>query len=332
MHKKWFVFILIILCSCTSQDKPAVSFYYWKTVFKLSTIEKKVLKDNNVSKLYIRYFDIDIDRAREAFPVSPIHFTDIPELFTVVPVVYIKNKVLLESSTDVEELAQKVNDYINQINAKNNLHCDEIQIDCDWSLESQNKYLAFIKTFKKISGRKLSATIRLHQVKYYKKTKIPDVDSGVLMYYNMGTIATDSTNSIYDQKIAKRYLSSLEKYPLKLNFALPVFSWTIHSRDKKVVGLRNKLRKKDLDNDAHFKELPHHFYEVIADNYKGGIFYRQGDLLKVEAIAADDLLEMASDLENNKSQLPKEIIFYDLDEFNIQQYEKNIFEKIISRF
>ena len=29
---------------------------------------------------------------------------------------------------------------------------------------------------------------------------------------------------------------------------------------------------------------------------------------------------------------PKEIIFYDLDEFNLNHYEKNIFEQVISKF
>ena len=211
MSKKWLVILVFVLCCCTSQDQPVISFYYWKTVFKLSNLEKETLKDNNVTKLYIRYFDIDLDANKKPFPVSPIHFNEVPSSFTVVPVIYIKNKVMLEKTIDIEELATKTNDFIIQINQKNKLNCTEIQIDCDWSLESQSNYLEFVKAFKKISKKKLSATIRLHQVKYFKKTKIPEVDSGVLMYYNMGTIAADASNSIYDQEIALRYLSSLKK-------------------------------------------------------------------------------------------------------------------------
>ncbi|MCW2118325.1 hypothetical protein [Flavobacterium sp. 7A] len=332
MSKKWFVFLVLILCSCTSHDKPLVSFYYWKTVFKLSKLEKEVLKDNMVTKLYIRYCDIDLDSNKKPFPVSPIHFEEVPNEFTIVPVIYIKNRVLLEKNTNVEDLANKVSNFITQINTKNNLNCSEIQIDCDWSLQSQNNYLRFINVLKKVSPKKLSATIRLHQVKYYKKTKIPEVDSGVLMYYNMGTIAPDSAISIYDQQIAARYLSSLKKYPLPLNFALPIFSWSIHIRDGKVMGLRNKLRRENLDKDSHFKSLNNIFYKVTKDNYKAGVYYRQGDLLKLETIVTNDLKEMADDLNDAKSQQPKEIIFYDLDEFNIQQYEKNIFQEVTSRF
>ena len=41
---------------------------------------------------------------------------------------------------------------------------------------------------------------------------------------------------------------------------------------------------------------------------------------------------MAEDLDGNLAQTPREIIFYDLDEFNIKNYEKNIFKQVISCF
>ena len=119
---------------------------------------------------------------------------------------------------------------------------------------------------------------------------------------------------------------------MQVNFALPIFSWVIHTRDGKIMGLRSKMRKVDPDNDSHFKASKHNFYIVIQDNYKSGVYYRKGDLLKIEAVTANDLKEMANDLNDNKSQQPKEILFYDLDEFNIQQYEKNSFKEVISRF
>ena len=61
-------------------------------------------------------------------------------------------------------------------------------------------------------------------------------------------------------------------------------------------------------------------------------FYEKNDLLKIEAISSEDLKEMAEDLNENLVQSPREIIFYDLDEFNIKNYEKNIFKQVISCF
>jgi hypothetical protein len=310
-----------------------VSFYYWKTIFRLSPKEKNTLSENNVQKLYLRYCDIDLTfRTQEPFPRSPIHFETSTKPFEIVPVIYIKNNVMLKKNIDIPNLAQKINGFITQINTKNRISIQEIQIDCDWTLASKNNYLAFIDCLKKISGKKLSATIRLHQIKYFEKTKIPNVSRGVLMYYNMGKIATDSLNSIYDRKIAQRYLPSLKKYPLPLAIALPLYSWAIHIREGEIIGLRNKINIQNLKKDTNFVFINKNRYQVSNSNYKNGVFYKQNDILKIEAISAPDLEEMACDLEENSASTPKEIIFYDLDEFNIKNYEKDIFKKITTCF
>ncbi|MGO4771547.1 hypothetical protein ACEN2I_07770 [Flavobacterium sp. W22_SRS_FK3] len=331
------IFFLVLFCSllisCNEKTKPIVSFYYWKTIFKLSNTEKEILRENNIRKIYIRYFDIDLHpKDTNPIPLTPIHFKEKMNDFDVVPVVYIKNKVMLKQNLDIEDLAQKTVKLINEINTKNKIDSKEIQIDCDWTLSSRDNYLQFIALFKKLSQKKISATIRLHQIKYFKKTKIPNVDSGVLMYYNMGTIAVDSLNSIYDKKIAERYLKSLKKYPLHLDFALPIYSWAVHIRNQKVIGLRSKLSISELKKDENFEKVNSVFFKVKKPNYKNGVYYEENDLLKTEAISSEDLIEMAENLNKNCVQKPNEIIFYDLDEFNIENYEKNIFKQVVSCF
>lgn len=334
MKKTFFLILLFFLfISCNDTTKPIISFYYWKTIFKLSEKEKETLLENNVRKIYIRYFDIDLHpKDSSPIPLTPIRFNEKTNSFDIVPVVYIKNKVMLKPNLDVKDLAQKTFKLINDINSKNNINSKEIQVDCDWTLSSKDNYLKFIELFKKLSQKKISATIRLHQIKYFRKTKIPNVDSGVLMYYNMGTIAPDSLNSVYDKKIADRYLKSLKKYPLHLDFALPVYSWAVHIRNQKVVGLRSKRNVNELKKDKNLEQISAVFFKVKQANYKNGIFYEENDLLKIEAISSEDLIEMAEDLNNNSPQEPNEIIFYDLDEFNLKNYEKNIFKQVVSCF
>jgi hypothetical protein len=328
-----FLTIILLLTACKEQKKPSIAFYYWKTTFKLSEIDKMTLKDNKVKKLYIRYFDIDLNpNTQEAFPQSPIHFNDKPLDFAIVPVLYIKNKVLLSKSIDVQELAQKAHNFVQQINAKTGITCNEIQIDCDWSLASRDNYLKFITSFKKISGKTLSATIRLHQIKYFKKTGIPNVDKGVLMYYNMGKIAPDSHNSIYDKSVADRYLKSIKNYPLSLNIALPIYSWAIHIRENKVMGLKSKIVISNLKKDSNFVEITQNSYRVKNNTYKNGTFYKANDILKIELVSTTDLLEMAEDLSENVANIPEEIIFYDLDEFNTKRYDKEIFTQVSHSF
>jgi hypothetical protein len=330
--KKIIIFIIIFVFSCTKPDEPRISFYYWKTIFKLSTSEKTILSDNKVTKLYLRYFDITLDKNNQPFPESPIRFEQKPTNFEIIPVIYIKNQVFLNKNLDISDLASKTYSFINQINTQNQIVVKEIQIDCDWTLNSKDNYLKFIEIFKEKSNKKLSATIRLHQIKYFRQTKIPSVDKGVLMYYNMGKIAPDSLNSIYDHKIANRYLESLKNYPLELNIALPIYSWAIHIRYNKVIGLKNKIDVKAIQKDTNFVVSKNNFYKVKNNNFKSGTFYKKNDLLKFESISGNDLLEMASNLESNLKQNPKEIIFYDLDHFNFKSYEKNIFTQVSSRF
>ncbi|SEP14946.1 hypothetical protein SAMN05444671_2931 [Flavobacterium sp. CF108] len=327
------VVMVVLFSACSKNDKPIIAFYYWKTNLKFSSTEKEVLKDNDVHKLYVRYFDIGLHPETQfPIPISPIHFQENIQNFEIVPVVFIQNKVMLQTNLDIEDLAKKTIHLIEEINKKNKINYAEIQIDCDWTLNSKDNYLKFIEQIKKLSQKKLSATIRLHQVKYFKKTKIPNVDHGVLMFYNMGTIAPDSLNSIYSKKISDNYLKSLKKYPLDLDYALPIYSWAVHIRNQKVVGLRSKLNFSELKKDKNFVQINSIFFKARQSNYKNGVYYEENDLLKIESISAEDLKEMAEDLSENSAKAPKEIIFYDLDEFNLKSYEKNIFEQVVSCF
>ena len=323
----------MILASCDRKEHAAVSFYYWKTNFDLSSLEQETLSENKVSKLYIRYFDLDVNPlTKEVYPVSPIHFKVKPTVASIVPVVFIQNKVMLEEDFDSKALAKKTMDFIALINKKNNLECSEIQIDCDWTLTSKNNYLQFIEDFKRRSKKQISVTIRLHQVKYFEKTKIPNADRAVLMYYNMGTIAVESFNSIYNRETASKYVKSLKKYPMALNFALPIYSWGIHISEGRVTALRNKLNTADLVSDINYKQINEFSFEVLKSHYKKSVFYKKGDVVKIEAISTSNLEEMAEDLSENSAHIAKEIIFYDLDEINIRNYDKNIFKKITAYF
>ncbi|MDH6599825.1 hypothetical protein M2306_000519 [Myroides gitamensis] len=95
--KKIILGMLLLLCvSCmntSSNTNPKLSFYYWKTTFSLDQAEKEALTNLNVSKLYIRYFDIGLKNGT-AIPITPIVFKEAVPLLEVVPVIYIKNEVV----------------------------------------------------------------------------------------------------------------------------------------------------------------------------------------------------------------------------------------------
>ena len=333
--------ILLAICcmfvGCNHAHKaPAVSFYYWRTVYELSEIERQTLQENEVSKMYIRYFDVDIDSRGNPRPESPIRFKQKPENLKVIPVVYIKNKVMLQDSLPLDLMADNITNYIGQINQEAGITVfDEIQIDCDWTLKSRDRFMQFVDTLKHRSGKKLSATIRLHQVKHYYSTLIPNVDYATLMYYNMGKIDADTPNSIYDRKVAGRYIESLKHYPIKLNIALPIYAWGVHIRDNSVINLLSKTDKTSFENDSNFVLLAGATsFEVKNSNIKNGRYYLRNERIKIEQISEKDLRQMASDIRKRLPYTPEEIIFFDLDEINIKRYthEKGFFKKVAHHF
>ena len=79
---------MILICSCRHNGKT-MSFYYWRTVFSLDSMEKAALDRNGVDTLYVRYFDVD----EGPVPVAPVRFVDTVGRRTVVPLVIIRNQV-----------------------------------------------------------------------------------------------------------------------------------------------------------------------------------------------------------------------------------------------
>ncbi|MGG5507827.1 hypothetical protein ACPDG9_13445 [Myroides sp. C6-3] len=326
------LFLLVALgvsCIGTSSDQnPKLSFYYWKTTFALDDVERETLKNLAVSKLYVRYFDIGLKNGM-AVPITPIIFKEKVPLLEVVPVIYIKNEVVRNEKLNVKELANQLVDFVLQINERNNIDSQEIQIDCDWTLDSKDRFFALLDQLHKETEMKLSATIRLHQVKFAAKTGIPQVDRGVLMYYNMGRIASDSLNSIYDQQIAQKYTGALKDYPLHLDYALPIYAWVVHSRNDQVVRLISRLRVEDLKKQEDFEQFTPNQFVVQKETTRFGFVFQKGDILKVESIQADQLKEMTKELYRASGKCPNEIILYDLNSKNINYYDQEIFKEMV---
>ncbi|MFK7030654.1 hypothetical protein [Flavobacterium oreochromis] len=331
MKKLIVLFFIGIVLSCEKKEQTAVSFYYWKTRFHLSEPEKQVLTNNEVQQLYLRYFDVALVNG-VPMPIAPIHFSQKKVTQKIIPVVFIKNEVFLDKHLQVADLAYKILKLVHQINKVNALKVAEIQIDCDWSLASKEAYMQFLALLKKQAKEKISVTIRLHQIKYFKETKVPPVDSGVLMFYNMGQLSAKGTNSIYDAEIAKKYLYHLKDYPLRLSVALPIFSWWVHTRGNRIINLISKMGIADFENNPNF-EVHENTIRVKRNSLYKGFYFQENDGLRLEAISKADLEEMKDLLQDRLPQQSKSIIFYDLDQTNFKYIsDESFFKTFVSDF
>ena len=315
--KKYLYLLLVLLGACSYEDTPPEqALYCWKTQVQFSAEEADFVKNNRIERLYIRYCDVGL-RDNAPVPIAPV---DIDTLSlqgkTVIPVVYLKNEIfnpeLTEgNSTYISTLAHKLGDYIEQINRYYHLRVSEVQFDCDWSLSTKQAYFSMLEAFKKEYPYQLSATIRLHQVKYREETGVPPVDYGVLMYYNMGRITATGANSIYDRSTALRYLGKLREYPLPLDIALPMFAWGVHSADGQVLNLVGGLTHAEAQAISTLVRTDDpDIYKVAEQTYYKGRVWQAGDLIKIEEVSDAQRKEMLADLRGHSSQPIRRVIWF----------------------
>ena len=317
LMKKYLYLLLVLLGACSYEDTPPEqALYCWKTQVQFSAEEADFVKNNRIERLYIRYCDVGL-RDNAPVPIAPV---DIDTLSvqgkTVIPVVYLKNEIfnseLTEgNSTYISTLAHKLGDYIEQINRYYRLRVSEVQFDCDWSLSTKQAYFSMLEAFKKEYPYQLSATIRLHQVKYREETGVPPVDYGVLMYYNMGRISATGANSIYDRSTALRYLGKLREYPLPLDIALPMFAWGVHSADGQVLNLVGGLTHAEAQAISTLVRIDaSDIYKVAEQTYYKGRVWQAGDLIKIEEVSDAQRKEMLADLREYSSQPIRRVIWF----------------------
>jgi hypothetical protein len=289
--------------------KPSYHFYYWKSVYSLASNSKatptyiKVLELSFPSSLRIR-------KTRFKTKLSS----------TFVPVIYMDNSLWLEMSAKM--MVNKVLDSLHSMSLKD---YEEIQIDCDWSGRTKKRYFNFLKLLKEESRKRISVTIRLHQVKYYKTTGVPLVDYGVLMYYNMSDFKDIETkNYILDLELARQYHYNFSRYPLHLNLALALYSQATIIRFQEVVGIMEGVREEGLNHN--FKKLKEHLYEVTKTHYFKERLLYMGDKIRVDEVTVEMLKEAVNGLKKVMPQ-PKEIIFYRWG--NREQYRDESLKDIV---
>ncbi|MCG3660229.1 glycosyl hydrolase family 18 protein [Aliarcobacter butzleri] len=284
------VFALIVFNYNKTQKKDIqISFYSWENSFEEQNINEK---------LYIKVLDINFSTKLELLKTN---IKETPKNF--IPVIYITNETM--KNVDYSLVSKAI------LETLKNYKFDEIQIDCDWSSSTRSNYFNLLEDLKEKLNKKISATIRLHQIKYYTKTGIPPVDYGVLMYYNMSNIGDFNTkNSILDNEIAKKYHYNFDVYPLKLKLALPLYSQAIQFREEKAISLFEGVEEKDFNND--FEKLENNRYKVLNSHYFKGRYIYKDDIFRLENSNEQDIKIALKDFLDLSKNRYDEVIFYTL--------------------
>lgn len=328
-----YLFLILLLCGCKSESTPknlGRAVYFWKTTFELSQNEKAFLQDNKIEKIYLRFFDVDMLQ-NEAIPkgIMTIKSKINQE---IIPTVFITNRVFEKLKFEqIENLSAKVLGQINKISSKHK----EVQFDCDWTLTTKNKYFFFLKKIKEKSPKNIrfSATIRLHQIKFYEKTGIPPVDEGVLMLYNTGDWRKlKEENSLFDPQTTMNYLDNLGKYPLKLNFAFPFFQQVLAYRNGIFYTFIKNCTLGEIEAYAAFEktETENQFLCKKDVQFKN-ISFRKNDILKFENSEFEKVNNTKNRILQKTKALKTTIILYHLDEKNLSNYPQRQISEFFSQ-
>lgn len=139
------------------------------------------------------------------------------------------------------------------------------------------------------------------------------------MYYNMGDIEDKAeTNSILNNEKGAPYLQA-PPYPLKLDLALPLFSWALLYRLGKLQAIINLPGEEVLELAADLEKIGPGLYQVKQNFYFEANYLNTGDRLRFEIPAAEEL-ERAADMLHKIQNRSGNIIFYHLDEAALQNF------------
>jgi hypothetical protein len=337
-----FFILSLFLFACNNAPKQndrkiERSFYYWKSNFKLSEKEKQSLDTLQIKSLYLKLFDVAWDDVSSSpIPIAQVRISDSAYLRTsalqIIPTIFITNECIFKiDSAQTKKLAEKISTLAKSIIANNGFqNINEIQIDCDWTAATKEKYFAILNELQALDKTvNFSATIRLHQIKYLQKTGVPPVARGMLMCYNMGNLTNiETSNSILETKELQKYIGDLQHYPLSLDVALPLFDWKVLFRNGKFKSLINDMPDGILST-ALFKKSGNVF-TALQDSIVLGYEIKKNDVLRNEQCKYGDILKAAQIISEKVSNKNLRVSLYHLDTLTLKKYSTHEMENIFN--
>ena len=328
------------------------AFYYWKNNgYSLSHDELMCLKNQGITKLYVKFFEVEPDAILGQVPVakSELHiwnysfsrdadtvFKSTMQALEIIPTVYIRNEAL--SGTSQGRLDTLADNIYFLLGKRYKEHIDrtrpdfkEIQLDCDWTGSTRENYFYLLRKIKAMSGKTISCTLRLYPYKYRDKMGIPPADKVVLMCYNLtNPLSDENKNSILDNRELELYLANTTKYPLHLDLALPVFSWMQVWKNNQFSGV---ITPKPHELDSVIKPVKPLWYEVTSDKELDNTYLRTGDKLKAEGVAANDLKETVALLNRYiPADTSLTVILFHLDKNNLTLFDNETLTGLFTGF
>lgn len=339
--------VFLFLVSCKKEENKNVkiekAFYYWKGNSSLQEEEVNGLNQLGVHKLYVKLFEVDYNEVQGNYPYEKNRLSSYEleklDSVQVVPTIFIKNGIFQyndEKSLDklADNIVYLIDKYHKQEYGEDKVlfNYDEIQIDCDWTKSTKDKYFYLLKKIKSLSGKQLSCTLRLYPYKYPDIMGVPPVDKAMLMCYNLVQPLTNKgQNSILDIAELKKYLNGKKSYSLHLDIAFPVFYWSQlyqNNQFEKLVPLTENEVK------GFAKVLKPMWYQVEKDtsiNYE--TYLKAGDQIKCESVSLHTLQEAVAIIKDKVAlDGTTTISLFDVNQGTFKQFSHEEYSSLYNSF
>jgi len=328
--------VLSCLVSCERRHHEVTrAFYYWKTTYAPGSFERQTLRQLGVHKMYLRLFDVDVSgTTNQVYPVATVRISPVTETATdIVPVIFITQRTLARlSRQNIGDIATRISNLASAVCSQSALNPGEIQIDCDWTARTKDTYFQLLSILRKqgfFAGKTLSCTIRMHQMKYITSSGVPPVDRGLLMCYNMGNMKKPGThNSILETEVAKSYLSGMDKYPLALDVALPIFSWSLRFHGHEFAGILREVAPEMLQNNFLFRQLSDNRYQCLYDTMWQGYSFAKNDIVRTEEPTVQVVSAIAAYTSQRVHNHKMSVVFFSCDSVTLSKHSVHDLEAV----
>jgi hypothetical protein len=326
--------------SCERQNKVTFSraFYSWKVGEFYKEISQQSIGKLQIKDVYIKLFEVGYKEALGNYPYVKNYIYYLSQAqsegLNVIPTIFIRNDIFAKNTeASLDKLADDIVFLINK-KSKNEYGANEkyfdyneIQIDCDWTLSTKDKYFYLLQQIKAKSKKKISCTLRLYPYAFPDKMGVPPVDRVTLMCYNLiAPLENKNKNSILDIVELEKYLTQKKSYPLHLDVALPIFYWSQLYQNNQFAQLL-KIGPRSLESFAVNKD--NMWYEVVKDTtWSYDTRLRVGDQIKCESVYISTLMKAITLIKKNVNL--KDTVRLALFDFNSETFNNYTYEEVDS--
>ncbi|MEM6345967.1 MAG: hypothetical protein AAF927_18885 [Bacteroidota bacterium] len=326
----------LLLWGCGPNTVKTV-FYQWETRPDWSNSTQAYLDTLATEQLFLRFFDIEWDDSRKRIvPIGSLRAAlGEWEGKEVVPVVYLSENVLSHlNEARIADLAELSIDRIRRI-AEPLDQINEIQIDSDWSAETQANYFAFIEQMQTLlgeTGPQVSVCVYPHHVLQRDSMGIPPVARARLMLMEIDDpVAIEASGTLFGANI-REAVSEADDYGVPLDVGLPIGSWGVVLRNEEAVSILRHLPLNVLEDRDRFEVVNAYFYRVLTDTYLDGTFLFENDMIRLEALSPDQLRESVKPLAPYLSQDSMSVGFFHLEVNTSAEYPPKEIERLVELF